>query len=631
MQTRRSSFRPLYSLLLTLFFVPVLARASEAPAENKVEAQPEGFPKSFTFKSKKLYDDIAYLASEECAGREAGSPGEAKAREFLIKRLRDMGYDEVRRLPFEFVADMKLGSGNVMKASFAAGTSKEYGLDKDFRPMRFSRPASIDASKVVFAGYGISAPDKGYDDYKDLDVKGKIVLVLRHEPETPDGKHIGNAPANPHHGFSMYSDFFYKAATARDKGAAALIFVNGARSMKPEARGALEDFKHVGGHSDCGIPFVQVLPDVADQWLQAGGKDSASLQKAIDAELKPQSFELPGVSLNLHVDVVKVRGTDENLAVVLPGTDPKLKDEFIVIGAHYDHLGHGNEFSLADKSEMGKLHGGADDNASGDASVLQLAEALHKNRLALKRTVWLMLFGGEELGTLGSANFVASPPPEFSITRAAAMLNLDMVGRCKDKKLMVYGAATGTGFDKVIESANSKLGLSIKTTADGFGGSDQTCFVSAGVPVLFFFTGSHSDYHKPSDTVDKINAADQATITAFVYNCAAELINAPERPKYVKVEAPKMSSSGFGVVLSLMPDYAYEGKGLRVGGVRDKGPADKAGIKAGDTVVKLGGKNVENIEDYMNALRQLTAGTETDVSVLREGKQVDLKVTPEKR
>ncbi len=633
--------------------VPDPKEASTKPApeyidrEYKVDAQPPEFSKKYTFKAKKLFKHADFLASDECMGRLAGSPGEAKAREYIIKTLEDAGYDYVRHFPFEFIGDVKLGSANRVSATFAKADAKDwfkkpaeddkhvltasYKLDEDFRPMRISKAGEIAAAPLVFAGYGISAPDKNYDDYKDLDVKGKIVLVMRTEPETAEGKRIGIAANNPHAALSVYSDLFYKAGVARDKGALALVVVNGTRGMSNAERAQLETFAHGSGKTDCGIPLVQVFPEVADDWLRAAGKDIASLQKEIDTALAPHSIAIDGVSVAMNVDITREHATDENLAVVLPGTDAALRDEIVVIGAHYDHLGLGNEFSLAGKTGMGQIHRGADDNASGVSSVLELAAALHKNRDNLKRTVWIMFFGAEELGTLGSNDFVKNPPPDLQIKNVAAMLNLDMVGRCRQSKVMVYGVGTGVGFDAVLKSAGENSGLELKPTSDGFGGSDQTAFVSAGVPVMFFFTGSHEDYHKPSDTADKLAVDKQAKITALVLNVAANQINAPERPKFVKLEAPKMSGGMGGVGLGTLPDYAYEGKGLRINDVREKSPADRAGLKGGDIIVELAGRKIENIYDYMNALKQCQAGIETSTKVLRGGKELEFKVTPEKR
>jgi hypothetical protein len=701
----KPSVAHIFATVALAICVPLALTAEDAPRpvidhDYKIDVQPPDFPEEYTFKAKNLFKHADYLASDECEGRLAGSEGEAKAREYIIKRLEKAGIKDVRHFPFDFISDVKLGENNQLFAIFpetaakvdkatwfhepklaasVLGDSKvgvrypksmasTYKTNEDFRPMRNSKSTSdvIDGG-LVFAGYGISAPDKNYDDYNDLDVKGKVVLVIRGEPETKEGQRIGDekpkveapktdpaktdpsksdpdkskstpiGPENPHNTPDphrlpgVYSDLFYKAATARDKGAIALVIVNGTRGMSNAERAALETFQHGSGKTDCGIPLVQVFPEVADDWLRTAEKSIPKLQEAIDKELKPQSLAVPGVQIALKADITRERASDENLAVVIPGNAENLHHEIVVIGAHYDHLGYGNEFSLAGKNDMGKIHRGADDNASGTSSVIELASALYKNRAALKRTVWIMFFGAEELGTLGSIDFVKNPPVDFRIEDVSAMLNLDMVGRCRQNKVMVYGVGTGTGFDKVLESANKNIELDLKPTSDGFGGSDQQSFVNVSIPVMFFFTGSHEDYHKPSDSAEKLDVAAQAKITALVYKAAAEVINAAQRPKYVKLQAPKMSGGMGGLSLGTLPDYAYEGKGMRLNDTRGGGPADKAGLKAGDIIIKLNDKSVENIYDFMNALRLCQPGIETTVRVIRGATEMDIKITPEKR
>jgi aminopeptidase YwaD len=611
----------------------VLETVSKESREFKIEARAEGLPKEVTFKAKDLFEHAQYLAGEECEGRLAGSPGETKAREYIIKHMKKAGFEDARRMPFEFIADMKMRTDNALDVKTAAGIT-QHMIDKDFRPFRISK-RGLAEGELVFAGYGISAPEKDYDDYKDLDVKGKIVLILRHEPETADGKRIGGEKVDPHHGgWGMYSDFFYKASTARDKGAAAVVIVNGARGLTDAERNSLNNFERgVGGKTDCGIPFIQITPDTADLWLKSLGKSSAELQKAIDEKIAPQSAVIPGTTVHMNVDVSREHATSENVAFIIPGTDPVLRKEIVVVGAHYDHLGRGNEFSLAGKDGIGQIHGGADDNASGVSSVIELAEALHKNRQHLKRTIWIMFFGAEELGTLGSMQFVKSPPPDFDLKNVNAMLNLDMVGRCREKNLMVEGVGTGSGLEAIVDASARNLGLNIKKRASGYGPSDHTAFVAAGIPVLFFYTGAHSEYHKPSDTADKLNVADQAVITSMVFQICAAVINAPERAKYVKIDPPKMGAgSGMGGLrLGTIPDYAYEGKGMRISGVVSGTPAEKVAMKNGDIVIKLGGVNVENVYDFMNAMRRLTAGVETEMVLTRDGKEMTMKIAPEKR
>lgn len=612
-----------------LMMVVTTLLASDAPAINRdfvFEDKLEGAEKKAVFSARKLYEHASYLASAECNGRLAGSAGETKARAYIVARLLDAGFTDVRQFPFEFTGEVRMGEKNRL----AQLPGNEYEVLTDFRPFPISKNGEGEA-ELVFAGFGISAPDKGYDDYAGLDVKGKIVLAFRGEPETPDGRHIGEDKADPHAMMSnVYGDLFYKAGVARDKGALALLIIDGERGKAPQKKVA-PDLIRGGGRHHCGLPLIQVVTEVADSWLKTESKTAADLKKRISEKLVPTSFPVEKQRVAFRSDIFRERATDWNLAVVLAGQDPLLKDEIVVIGAHYDHLGTGNEFSLADKADMGKVHCGADDNASGVSSVLEIARVLAENKAKLKRTVWIMFFGAEEMGTLGSNAFVKAPPDDFKVARTAAMLNLDMVGRSRENRVMVYGAATGTGFGEMLKKVDEGIGLEIKTTADGFGGSDQTAFVTAGIPVLFFFTGSHSDYHKPSDTADKLIVDQQAKITALATRAALNLINAPERPKFVKVDTPKVTGGMGGVRLGLLPDYGFDGKGLRLSGVSNASPADKGGLKSGDIIIELGGHKVENIYDYMNALKQAKPDLPTPVVLIRDGKEMEVKVVPERK
>ena len=620
-----------------LFSLAVLhAQESHIPGidrEIQIDVQPPGLPEKVTFKARNLFNNADYLASDLCNGRLAGSQGEAWARAYIVSHLKQSGYADVRQFPFQFTGAVRMGENNRLDSVFENGKQhKDRSLEliTEYRPMPISAEGH-GRGTLVFVGYGISAPDKGYDDYAGLDVKGKIVMAFRGEPEKPDGTRIGGAN-DPHSVGNVYSDLFYKAGIARDKGALGLLIIDGERGKAPEKK-IMPDMIRAGGRRHCGFPLMQVLPDVAESFINAqfGDKHLADLKKSINEKLAPDSLNLTSTTIDFAVDIIREKTTDYNLAVVLPGTDPKLKDEIVVIGAHYDHLGTGNEFSLADKADMGKIHRGADDNASGTSSVIEMADALYKNRAALKRTVWIMFFGAEEMGTLGSNDFVKNPPQDFSIKNTVAMVNLDMVGRCKDNKVMVYGAATGTGFGELLKRNDRDIGMELKTSPDGFGGSDQLAFMNAGIPVLFFFTGSHEDYHKPSDTADKLDVAAQAKITALAFDTAVELINAPERPKFVKVEAPKMTGGMGGIRLGTLPDYAYDGKGLRINGVRENSPADKGGLKNGDIIIELGKRKIENINDYMNALAQSKPNVETMIRVIRDKKEMEVTVIPEKK
>ena len=654
----------------------------EKPEPVKTEPSVAADPKQSTpksddtplFNEELLRKHATYLASDELAGRQPATPGGEAARDYILSQFKGdkLSPDQIFLKEkessgtalasaffqsFKFISEVKLGPSNALYAQVtspkdnqtkfegalaekkfslgpqtgyeaAEGTQNLSYTNKQFVPLRMS-PSGHAISNLVFVGYGISAIDKSYDDYAGVDVKDKIVLALRGEPETPEGKRIGTDKPDPHALPGVYADIFYKAAKARDKGAAGLILVTGYRNTNADERVDLFLFERgPGGRSEGGVPVIQVTPAVAEDWFKASGKTLKERQELIDKELKPHSEALD-TKIALSVDVQRPELSTENVLAYLPGTDEKLKNELIVIGAHYDHLGHGNEFSLAKKEEFGQIHHGADDNASGDATLLEVARALSKEKL--RRTIVFIAFGAEELGCLGSEYLVKHPTQSFDVKHCVAMLNLDMVGRCRDDKLFVAGVASGTGFDKLLEEENKDLGFKLVPSKEGFGGSDHQPFQNAGVPVLFFFTGQHPDYHRPTDTADKLNYADMAKVAKLTVGISKKLAMADEKPAFVKVEAPKMQVSGMGGVrLGTMPDYNFAGKGMRLNGVRGGSAADKAGLKEGDVIVELGGVRVENVYDYMNALRENASKNEIEITVERDGKKVTVKATPER-
>ncbi|MCZ7645096.1 MAG: M20/M25/M40 family metallo-hydrolase [Planctomycetota bacterium] len=614
----------------------------EAPRAGEERAASAALGEPLVFRARELKAHAEFLASEKLQGRNSGTDGCRLARDYLVERFRKAGLEPAGfpeggkpgwLQPFEFVSGVRLGAGCRLAVRQGDAEPAALALGQDYEPLRLSVPLMQgEPAALVFAGYGLSDPKNGYDDYAGLDVRDKLVIVLRGEPESPEGKRVGREEADPHAPPSVYSDLFYKVATARDQGARALLIVTGYRNTTEKQRAELIPFQD-GGRIPAGLPIVHVAAPAAEAWFKAAGLDLAELQKKLDADLKPQSRVLKGLKADLRVDVVREHAVTENVLGRLPGHDPKLRDEIVVVGAHYDHLGLGNEFSRADAAEMGKkIHHGADDNASGVAVLLELARQAAAAQGKLRRTVWFCAFSGEELGTLGSIHMVRNPPPGFDVKRVAAMLNFDMVGRLREEKLNVIGAGTGTGFGKLLEDANTPFGFDLKLTEDGFGGSDHLIFQNNGVPVLFLFTGSHDDYHKPSDTADKLNLPGMASVAAFGMDLLARLAQAEERPAFVKLEPKARSVAGMGGIrLGTLPDYSFEGKGMRLSGVRGGGPAEKGGLLKGDVIVRLAGKRIENIYDFMNVLRQCRPDEAIEIVVEREGKEVTLKVSPEQK
>ncbi|MCU0247367.1 MAG: M20/M25/M40 family metallo-hydrolase, partial [Bryobacter sp.] len=515
--------------------------------------------------------------------------------------------------PFEVTMNARLGPNNSLQVN---GTLIK--LDDDFRPFNFSSSGSV-SGPVVFAGFGITAPEYHYDDYAGLDVKDKVVLILRQEPQENDEKSVFDGRSPTRHAL-----FDQKAINAKMHGAKAVILIN-----KPEQGETLESFGRAAGPKDAGILMVQMKPAASAAWFAAANKDLKDIIASIDKDLKPQSFAFPeSVSAKLTVDVRFDKKTTHNVLAWLPGET----DEYIVVGAHYDHLGKGEQFTMA-PSQVGTVHPGADDNASGVAGVLELA-AQFRSGPKPKRGILFMAFSGEELGLLGSAHYVANPV--LPLDKCVAMVNMDMIGRMKENRLIVGGAGSGAGFKALLDKLAAKhpdLRLDYSEQA-GFGGSDHTSFTTKQIPVMFFFSGLHADYHKPSDTWDKVQPEDSIRALGFVSDAMQELISG-DRPQFVRVVAPPKpmggGGPGYGAYFGSIPDMSDSVKGVKFADIREGSPAGKAGLKGGDIMVEFDGKKVDNLYDYTFLLRQKKPGDVVKVRVLRGGQPLDVEVTLEQR
>lgn len=296
----------------------------------------------------------------------------------------------------------------------------------------------------------------------------------------------------------------------------------------------------------------------------------------------------------------------------------------IVIGAHYDHLGLGHDKNSRDANPEGKIHNGADDNASGTSGVLELANYFSNNKKTEKYNFLFMCYSGEELGLIGSKKWCDAP--SYPLEKITYMINMDMIGRLNDttKKIIVYGVGTSPVWVPIIDSINTTL--SIKKDSAGIGPSDQTSFYLKNIPVLHFFTGQHQDYHKPSDDADKINYEGEAAVLEYIIR-VINATNNSDKLSFLKTRNPDTGKASFKVTMGVMPDYAFEGKGLRIDGVTDGKPAANAGIQKGDIVIRMGDMEIKDVQEYMKALSKHKKGDTVPVKVLREGKEVDLKVT----
>lgn len=563
-----------------------------------------------------LREHVRYLASDSLEGRGTGFRGAELAAQYIAGQfkkigLRPAGNDGTFFHGYDFLLHRELGA-RTLAAIRSAKKSRSLILQRDFRPLEFSATGAFEGP-VVFAGYGITLPSRSYDDYAGIDVRDKAVLIFREHPEK----------ANPHSEFEQAAGLRGKVIRARELGAKAVLIVGGLSTMEMDD---LLPFAAVQSGSAAGVLVVTVTRRVADELLGDTGKSLNTLEDAIQTTLKPVSFECQGVTLSLETDLREIRGMSVNVAGLLPGSDNELKEEVVVVGAHYDHLGYGGPGSGSLKPDTRAIHNGADDNASGTAGLIELAEYLASMRASLKRSVLFLAFSGEERGLLGSAAYVEHPT--IPLDRIVTMVNMDMIGRLRNGKLIVYGAGTSPGFAELLTRTTPR-GIDMKPVPDGFGPSDQSSFYAKNIPVLHFFTDLHEDYHKPSDDWDKIEYEGMETVLGMVAAVTMELASSQERPAYASVAAPRRSGEGRGIrsYTGTIPDFGEQVEGMKISGVTDGSPAAVAGLQGGDIIVKFGAIEIKNLYDYTFALGEYKPGNVVDVVVNRGGEKKTFRLT----
>lgn len=554
---------------------------------------------------------IAFLASDELKGRYPGTPEDQQLAEYLSTEFKKAGlklYEKSGIQNFDIVQEIEAGPGN----QFLWGDS-ELVLDTDYSLFPFSHSGTASA-EVLFAGYGfqIEEEELQWDDYASMDVDGKWVMILRGVP----GKQEATSP------YMNYSEDRGKALLASDLGAAGVIFISGS-SFDPKDQ--LVELK--GKQHPLSIPVVHMSRQATEQLLESAGLDSLStLDAQISASLQASSFGT-GVEVNITVDLQPKKMETSNVIATLEGSHEALKNEYVVIGAHHDHLGMGGPETSSRAPDTIAVHYGADDNASGVAGVLEASEWLSAHIPA--RSVLFATFGAEEMGLIGSKYLVENTPIDLEAVQV--MINLDMIGRLNDERILqVGGVGTSPGFKSLLESLNSNYGFNLKFANEGFGPSDHAAFYAEDVPVLFISTGAHSDYHTPQDQLSAINLEGAREVTAFVAEIAAALANQHERIAFTEA-GPKVRGSSRGrrggITLGLMPDMTYDGnEGMPVMFVTEGRPAAVGGIQKGDVIVSIEGKSVGNVYDYMARLDGLKEGMSIVVQVKREGDLIDLVV-----
>lgn len=571
---------------------------------------------------------VETLASPKFEGRMTGSPGEKLAADYLVAELKKIGARPLPgltdfRMPFTFTAGSKDG-GSKLTVRREGQDGWNFAGTAAIQALSFADNGEV-TGPVVFAGYGLVVPEAqnfGYDSYVGLDVKDKIVVVLRYFPEDADQKTRGI--------LARYADLRYKAQAARQRGARGMLVVTGPRS--PNA-GAVVPMSFDTAIAGSGIVAASISGDAAAPIFAAAGKALEAVQKDLDTgNPHVAGFAIPDVTVTLTANVVRQQQTGHNVVGYLPATTPPagVDKPWIAAGAHYDHLGRGGAGnSLADKQDLNQIHHGADDNASGTAAVLAIGEAL--SRQPRRRHLVLAFWSGEELGLLGSNAFVTTPPVPND--QLAAYLNFDMVGRVADNRLTVQATGTSATWPKLLEQANVTAGFDLSLQEDPYQPTDVTSFNSVNVPSLAFFTGAHAEYHKPSDTADKINYEDLDRIVELASAIVTRLMAAPDAPLFTKVEQ-KMDTggrAGLRLFTGTIPDYASDVKGLLLGGVIGGGPAEQAGLAKGDVIVEIAGQSIANIYDYTYALELLKIGQPAKVVYMRGSEKRETTLTPAAR
>lgn len=569
----------------------------------------KGKIKSPEITASELRAHVSFLASDALKGRKTGTEGDSLAAEYIRKELKDIGLVPLQDKGFQHfrVTDkIVTGPANSLIVNEATQT-----LNTDFAPFAFSENASF-SGEVVFAGYGFSINEDSlkWDDYKGLDVKGKIVMILRADPEIEKN-------SSP---FIKYSKDRDKVLQAKDLGATAVLLVSG-KVFDPE-----DKFEPLAkGDQSVGLPSFRISRKLANSILAAKKLTIEDLEKQLNEKRLPNSFFIGG-SVSGHSDVSQTTVPTRNVVMLLLGSDKKLKDQYIVLGAHFDHLGMGGLGSGSRVPDTVAIHYGADDNASGVAMIIELAEKLAANPQNHKRSIVVAAFSGEEMGLLGSKKFVELPG--IDLNKVNAMVNMDMVGRLNENSLLqIGGVGTAEPFKNMIKTENDTTVLKLSLSDEGYGPSDHASFYGKNIPVLFVSSGAHLDYHTPSDTYDKINYDGMVKISDLSYKLITDLANMDAKLIFKEAGPKETVSRGMrrkGVTLGIMPDFAGNVKnGLRADLITPGRPAAIGGMKKGDIITSINGKPVNNIQDYMFRLGQLKHGETINVEVLRDGvKQV---------
>lgn len=567
---------------------------------------------SFTFSQQpdleRLTKNIEFLASDSLKGRFPGTAEDKVAASFILENFTDAGLApmfEDGLQDFHIVTSVKPGDKNYFKFN-----EFEAEMGKDFTPFGFSENGEI-KSNVVFVGYGFDfeSDTLSWNDFESVNVNDKWVMILRGDPEID----------NPFSNFASHSQDRKKVMIAKDHGAKGIIFVSG---VSFDDKDELVSVNYDRASGSAGVPVIHLKRNIANSILKKADKSIEELENELNNNYKSISMEI-GITVSGKTDLIWNKVETYNIVSFLEGNDPNLKDEVIVLGAHYDHLGMGGEGTSSRKRDTIAAHNGADDNASGVVGVIELAYMFAEN--PPKRSMVFMAFGAEEIGLLGSKYFVKNPP--FELTKVKSMINFDMIGRIDPvtRSLSVSGTGTFNEADSILSLYLGNYDLQLKKNSDGYGPSDHSSFYMNDIPVLFFSTGAHNDYHTPEDDIEYLDLEGEVMVLQYAYDVINDIANKESHVTFAEAAGKQTQSRGgrrLKVTLGIVPDFAdTESKGLGVDGVKKGGPADSAGMLKGDRIVSMNGETITNIYDYMFRLAKLKPG-ETAIVEVKRGEEV---------
>jgi hypothetical protein len=574
-------------------------------------------------------EHVKFLASGDLEGRGNGSPGLEAAADYIAKHFREAGLEPGGEAGtffqrFEMITGLSVQPGNSVTLN-AGRSAVDFQIGRDYQLVSPSRDqsAAVEPLPLVFAGYGVSAPALRYDDYSGIDATGKAVLIFTHEPQENDPRSAFEGQTN-----TIHASMMRKVEVARSRGAKAMFVIEDTNHHPAPDR--YRRWLSEPQAEEYGLPVFHLSRDRVQRALGTR-LNLETVSDEIDRDFAPKSRALD-LTVNAVDRTVKVRRSVRNVVGLLKGSDPTLQNEVVVIGAHYDHLGRSARFSMAQNS-TGQIHHGADDNASGAAAVIEMAKAAAEARADFRRSLVFITFAGEEHGLLGSSHYVNHPPVPLNNT--IAMINLDMIGRAGGR-ILVDGLVNAPSIDEDLKAAESSSSMAMNALrgGPGAGASDDATFLLRKIPAINFFSGFHADYHRPSDTWEKIDARGGAAVADLALALARQLANRAQRPMFVDTvqQEPHSSSgsvgavSGYGPYFGSVPDFANEGEGVKFAEVRAGSPAANAGFRGGDVMISFGAAPIKTLYDFTFALREKKPGDKVEVTVLRDGKPVTATV-----